>query len=253
MSVSACLITYNEMDLILNCLSWLDTLTNLSEICIVDSYSNDGTWEIISKFKPTRAKYNIKQQEFKSFGKQKNDCIAMATGDWILAIDADETFGYKMNDLLGHLNLNMMPQYNAFRFITYITYPDPMHFINPNQPDPHIRLWRREFCSYKGDCHEILWDKNKRQMHNSYGKDICNIDKTKEYCHIVLLHHQRLKSKKSLEEKGERWAQLDMLRKSAEQGLPVDKRTWVNYKDELIRGTVKVFPIHREFWGFKTK
>ncbi len=250
MGVSACIICHNEEDLILNCLQWLDSLFNLSEICLIDSYSSDKTWEYITKFK-TNKFFKIKQQVFTSFGKQKNDCIDMATQDWILMIDADETYGHKMNKLLGDINNNLLQQYNAFRMDTFTTWPDKKHHIDPHIKDPHIRIWRRGFCKYRGDCHEILWDINNRQMHNSFGKDILNLGQTREYREIILLHHQRLKSLQSLIHKGERWEQLDMLTKSAEQKLPVNKMTWANYKRDLIRGVKGVYPIAKTYWDYQ--
>lgn len=249
MAVSAVLITYNEKELVLDCLYWLNSLKNLKEICIIDSFSTDGTWELIQNFLTSKT-YKIKQQTFQNFGQQKNDCIAMAEEEWVLLIDADESYGYQMDRLLGDINQGLLSYYNAFRFITFHTFPDRKHHIDPQNLDPHVRLWRRTFCKYRGECHERLFDIRGRDMHKCRAIDICNINNTKDYREIVLLHHQRLKSVDSLTEKGKRWAELDMLSKSAQQKIIVNEKSWADNKRQLIGGSNTVYPIHRRFWSY---
>ena len=257
MSVSAVLITYNEKDLLPNCLNWLNTLTNLNEICIIDSFSTDGTWDIIQNFKTTKS-YKIKQQVFQSFGVQKNDCMDMATSDWILLIDADETYGHQMNRLIEDIN-NKKPELekiNAFRFLTYLMYPDNKHYVHPTYLhlgfDPHVRLWRNDMARYVGDCHERLYDINKRDLHMCNDIDIMTLNFVQKQYPIIMLHHQLRKSKESLIDKGKRWNELDMFTKSAEQKIQVDKETWVrlqrgvNYNHHLVTNYLP-----KELWDFK--
>lgn len=237
MSVAACLITYNEEDMVSECLRWLNSLPELDQICVIDSFSTDKTWDIITNFETSKS-YKAMQQEFTGFGNQKNACISMATCDWILLIDADETYGYQVNRMFRDLKEKQLVQYNAFRIATYLLYPDRNHFVHPNYLpfglDPHIRIWRNGFCSYRGDCHERLYDNRGRDLHECNDNDILTLYKYKPYEEIYMLHHQQLKSKETLIKKGERWAELDMFRKSLEQKIQLDKLWWKRLNKGLV-------------------
>ncbi len=80
--LSVVIITLNEEAKIKDCLesvAWAD------EIVLVDSFSKDNTVEIARNYTD-----KIYQREFAGFGDQKNFALSKASGDWILAIDADE-------------------------------------------------------------------------------------------------------------------------------------------------------------------
>lgn len=83
MSISVIIITKNEEHAIHDCLSsvsWAD------EIIVVDSGSTDNT---VSICKSHNARVEI-TYDWPGFGAQKNRALSLATGDWILSIDADE-------------------------------------------------------------------------------------------------------------------------------------------------------------------
>ncbi len=83
-SVSAIITTFNEIDFIEDCIrsvEWAD------EIYLIDSFSTDGTVELIrQKFPLVR----LEQREYLGAASQKNYAIDRATHDWIFYIDADE-------------------------------------------------------------------------------------------------------------------------------------------------------------------
>ncbi|HEX6179268.1 MAG TPA: glycosyltransferase family 2 protein [Thermoanaerobaculia bacterium] len=82
--VTAIVTTLNEVDYIEDCLrsiEWAD------EIYLIDSYSTDGTVELVrSKFPRVR----IEQREYLGAASQKNYAIDRAANDWIFSIDSDE-------------------------------------------------------------------------------------------------------------------------------------------------------------------
>ncbi len=81
-SLSVIIITKNEAHAIGECLasiSWAD------EIIVVDSGSTDDTVAICKSF---GAKVTV--TDWIGFGPQKNRALALATGEWVLSIDADE-------------------------------------------------------------------------------------------------------------------------------------------------------------------
>ncbi len=80
--LSAIIITRNEAGNIGAC---LDALTFCDERIVVDSGSEDDTVTI------ARAKgAKVDAHTWNGFGPQKNHALSLATGDWVLSVDADE-------------------------------------------------------------------------------------------------------------------------------------------------------------------
>src|SRR5215472_11677105 len=82
MRLSAILITRNEAANIGDC---LDALAFCDERIVVDCGSTDDT-VAIARGKGAR----VESHEFRGFGAQKNFALSLASGDWVLSIDADE-------------------------------------------------------------------------------------------------------------------------------------------------------------------
>src|SRR3954471_24802254 len=83
MRLSVVIIARNESRVIARCLesvAWAD------EVIVLDSGSTDGTADIARRL---GAKVTI-STECPGFGPQKNCALDLATGDWVLSIDADE-------------------------------------------------------------------------------------------------------------------------------------------------------------------
>ena len=83
MSLSVIVITKNEEASIGACLAsvgWAD------EIIVVDSGSTDGTVDVCRRH---RALVHV-AADWQGFGPQKNRALALATGGWVLSLDADE-------------------------------------------------------------------------------------------------------------------------------------------------------------------
>ena len=88
-TISLCMIAKNEEKWIEQCLSSVKDIAD--EIIIVDTGSADKTKDIAKK-------YNAKIFDFKwldDFSAARNESIKHATKDWILVLDADETFEKK--------------------------------------------------------------------------------------------------------------------------------------------------------------
>jgi glycosyltransferase involved in cell wall biosynthesis len=82
LSLSVVIITFNEEA---NLARTLASVTWADEIIVVDSGSTDRTREIVESL---HAKFFF--EPWKGFAAQKNSALSMATGDWILSLDADE-------------------------------------------------------------------------------------------------------------------------------------------------------------------
>ena len=83
MQLSAIIIARNEAANIGDCLKSLDFA---HEVIVLDYASSDGTADIARSL---GASVHV-TQEWPGFGPQKNRALALATGSWVLSIDADE-------------------------------------------------------------------------------------------------------------------------------------------------------------------
>lgn len=83
MKLSVIIITKNEAAHIGDC---LDSVAFADEIVVLDSGSTDATCEI-ARARGARVEVS---PDWPGFGPQKNRVLDLATGDWVLSIDADE-------------------------------------------------------------------------------------------------------------------------------------------------------------------
>jgi glycosyltransferase involved in cell wall biosynthesis len=83
MKLSVIVITKNEAAHIGDC---LDSVAFADEIVVLDSGSTDDTCDI-ARARGARVEVT---PDWPGFGPQKNRVLALATGDWVLSIDADE-------------------------------------------------------------------------------------------------------------------------------------------------------------------
>ena len=83
MSLSIALITFNEVARLPACLASVDFA---DEVVVVDNGSTDGT---VALARSLGARV-LQTPDWPGFGVQKNRALDLATGDWVLSIDADE-------------------------------------------------------------------------------------------------------------------------------------------------------------------
>lgn len=114
-SLSACLIVKNEAANLERCLASLTGLVD--EIVVVDTGSTDGTIEIAEGFgaKIGRHKWND------DFAAARNASLDLATGNWALWIDADETIDPSSAPMVREAL--MRPQFGGYfvRLVNYMT------------------------------------------------------------------------------------------------------------------------------------
>lgn len=120
------------------------------EIIVIDSYSTDKTVTLAEK-------HNVKiiKREFDDFSSQKNFAIKQAKHPWIYILDADERVPLKVVKEI--LKAVKRPKGKVGFYIKRSFY-----FAGKNlkyggcQRDKVVRLFLKEFCSYKGTVHEII-------------------------------------------------------------------------------------------------
>ncbi|HBF43557.1 MAG TPA: hypothetical protein DDW42_08020 [Desulfobacteraceae bacterium] len=135
MTLSACIICFNEEQNIKRCLesvSWAD------EIIVVDSISQDKTAEIAKRY--TDAVY---QRAWTGYVDQKNFALSKASGDWALSIDSDEKISPALrNEILAEINRTDAK--DGYRIPRRSFYQG--RWINHSgfYPDKQLRLFRRD-------------------------------------------------------------------------------------------------------------
>ncbi len=81
-TLSIIIIMYNEIE---NVKEIMDNVLWADEVIVVDSFSNDGTYELLKEY-PIK----LYQRKFESAADQKNWTIKKAKCNWIFVLDADE-------------------------------------------------------------------------------------------------------------------------------------------------------------------
>lgn len=141
MTISACIICFNEENNIERCLSsvaWAD------EIVVVDSMSLDRTVEIARGFTDS-----VYQRRWTGYVDQKNFALSKSTGDWVLSVDADEEVPDSLRqEIIREINKKdagcgySMPRRSFYqgRWINHSGF----------YPDRQLRLFRRDKAEWVG-------------------------------------------------------------------------------------------------------
>jgi glycosyltransferase involved in cell wall biosynthesis len=140
--LSVIVITKNEAANIEAC---LESVSFADEVIVVDSGSTDATVEVA---RTLGAKVTV-VQDWPGFGPQKNRALALAQGDWVLSIDADERVPVELareiqNVVLGLTNDAFeVPRLTQFcgQWIRHCGWT----------PDHVLRLFRRESARFSDD------------------------------------------------------------------------------------------------------
>jgi glycosyltransferase involved in cell wall biosynthesis len=139
--LSAIVITLNEARNIAGC---LDALAFCDERIVVDAGSTDGTMQI-AQGKGAR----VVSHPFEGFGAQKGFALSLATGDWVLSIDADERVSPELaQEIQRVIGAGEADCYELPRRSTFCG--RPMNWSGWS-PDYVLRLFRRDKASFTAD------------------------------------------------------------------------------------------------------
>ncbi|HRE15838.1 MAG TPA: glycosyltransferase family 2 protein [Rhodocyclaceae bacterium] len=147
MKLSVIVITKNEAACIGQCLA---SVAFADEIIVLDSGSEDGTPEICR-----RLGARVENVDWPGFGPQKQRALDLATGDWVLSLDADEMVSEDLQrEIREAIAGNHHPVYLLPRLSSYLG--RPMRHSGW-WPDYVARLFRREAARFSPDLvHERL-------------------------------------------------------------------------------------------------
>jgi glycosyltransferase involved in cell wall biosynthesis len=143
MSLSVVIITKNEEASIRRCLEsvkWAD------EIVVLDSGSTDATVRICREYTQ-----HVHETDWPGFGPQKNRALTLATGDWVLSLDADEWVTPDLRDEI--LNAISRPDGAlAFRVPRLSSFCGRFMRHSGWWPDYVTRLFRRGAARFSDDA-----------------------------------------------------------------------------------------------------
>ncbi|WP_417276703.1 glycosyltransferase family 2 protein [Castellaniella sp.] len=135
MSLSVIIITKNEAARIASC---LESVSFADEIIVLDSGSTDNTCDIARRL----GALVHSSPDWPGFGPQKNRALALATGDWVLSIDADEQLS---PELAAAIRAAIQaPQADAYRMARLSKFCGKPIWHSGWWPDYVLRLFRRE-------------------------------------------------------------------------------------------------------------
>lgn len=151
MRISTIIITKNAAKHLRRC---LDSVLWTDEIIILDSGSSDETVAIGRSY---GTKVQVSQTDWPGFGKQKNRALKLASGDWILSLDADEVVTPALQQEIIQV-LQHQQQVVAYTIprLTYYRDQPIKHCFGHNKDRP-IRLLKQA-CGYFSDdiVHETM-------------------------------------------------------------------------------------------------
>ena len=200
--LTALIITYNEMGYIEKC---IDSVSFADEIVVVDSYSNDGTFEYLQN----HLKVRVIQHPFENFTAQKSFALTKAKHDWVLFLDADEVVSAELQkEIIETLkNADALEAYWCYRKFMF----QEKHLrFSGWQTDKNLRLFKKDKAQFTKDrlVHETLQVKGKTGQFQTKLTHFCYKD-YQDY-REKMLHYGNLKAKE-LFKKGKRFSYLKLV------------------------------------------
>jgi glycosyltransferase involved in cell wall biosynthesis len=149
MTLSVVIITLNEERSIG---SVLESVRFADEVIVLDSGSTDQTVEICRSL-GARVEINA---DWQGFGQQKNRVLALATGDWVLSVDADEIVSHALQEEMQRL-LSDPDDYVGWQVPRESRYCGHVMRHGGWWPDYVLRLFKRSGARFSDDyVHERL-------------------------------------------------------------------------------------------------
>lgn len=145
-SISVISIVLNEeqnLPGLLSRLGWAD------EVVVVDGGSRDATCEIARSFGA-----RVYERPFDNFARQQNFALSLASGDWVLSLDADER---PTPGMIAEIRRCLTgDRYDAYRVRIRSSIFGRQVRFSGTQDDRQVRLVRRGHARWEGEVHETL-------------------------------------------------------------------------------------------------
>lgn len=190
--LSICMIVKNEEKVLRRCLDSVKDIAD--EIIIVDTGSEDSTKDIAVEY--TNLVYEYKWKN--DFSKARNFAASKASGEWIMAIDADEYVDSEsFTDFKNSLRTDTKYNILSVQIVNFIGYNGMQTSLNY-----HERIYRNNgLIYYYRNIHEMLKHKNDNEkrglaklniFHSGYMKTVVK-EKNKSKRNLSLLINKKKK------------------------------------------------------------
>ena len=148
MKISATIITFNEER---NVARVIESLRCCDEILVLDSGSNDRTVEIATKLGA-----RVVEASWHGYAAQKNIAAELASHDWILGLDADESLSEALEAEIWHIK-KAGPHFNGYTVPRLAQYLGRWILHSGWYPDRKVRLFDRRKAKWVGEyVHESV-------------------------------------------------------------------------------------------------
>lgn len=146
-SLSVVIITKNEAANLRRC---LESVRFADEIIVLDSGSTDSTVAIAGEY----TQHVYKSDDWQGYGIQKERALLLATSEWVLNLDADESVSDELKAVI--TEVISVAEFDGFRIpIQMCFYGKVLRYSS--SPTRHIRLFKREGAHYSDDIvHEKI-------------------------------------------------------------------------------------------------
>ncbi len=148
--ITALIIARNEETHLPGC---LDSLSGLAHeiVIVVDAASTDRTESIARQYTPL-----VRSRAFDRFSSQRNAGLELATGDWILSIDADERVTPALASEIRSKLLANTAVHTGYRVPIRSVILGRTFRYSGTQLDRPLRLFRRKRGRWIGNVHETV-------------------------------------------------------------------------------------------------
>lgn len=148
MKISATIITFNEER---NIARVIESLRCCDEILVLDSGSNDRTVEIATKLGA-----RVEEGSWHGYAAQKNIAAELASNDWILSLDADESLSEALEAEIWQIKKSG-PRFDGYTVPRLAQYLGRWILHSGWHPDRKVRLFDRRKAKWVGDfVHESV-------------------------------------------------------------------------------------------------
>jgi glycosyltransferase involved in cell wall biosynthesis len=147
--LSVLIVAKNEAHNLAECLA--ATSWAFERIVVVDPVSRDATLEIAQ-----RQAEVVAVRAFDDFASQRNFALSLASGDWVLSVDADERVTAPLAAEIQRIMAEPANPYHGFRVpIRSVILGRPFGFSG-TQHDQPLRMFRRDSGHWTGLVHETV-------------------------------------------------------------------------------------------------
>jgi glycosyltransferase involved in cell wall biosynthesis len=120
-------------------------------VVVVDAASRDATLEIARQYADV-----VAVRSFDNFASQRNFALELASGDWILSVDADERVTPSLATEIDRVMADPVHSYRGFRVPIRSVILGRAFSFSGTQHDQPLRLFRRDSGHWTSPVHETV-------------------------------------------------------------------------------------------------